>query len=192
VPPAWPGRLTLGAAAAAVLALAGWALISLVGPHGEHPSAAAPGRARTVEIDAARLRGQAVPVVRRELRRLGLDVRVRWRLDEQVRPGIVLAVRPGGQVPAGSVVVVTGSRLPVTEPAPSTPVTVRHHHQGPPPGHGHGKGHGKGHKHKKGHGPSKSPTPAPTPTYTPPPTPTPTPTPTSTSPAPTATTTPTA
>jgi serine/threonine protein kinase len=193
LPSAWPGRLTLGAAAAAVLALAGWALISLVGPHGEHPSAAGPGRARTVEIDAARLRGQAVPVVRRELDRLGLNVRVRWRVDGQVRPGIVLAVRPGGQVPAGSVVVVTGSRLPVTEPTPGTPVTVRHHHhQGPPPGHGHGKGHGKGHKHKKGHGPGKSPTPAPTPTSTPPPTPTPTPTPTSTSPSPTTTPTPTA
>ena len=177
-PPAWPGRLTLGAAAAAVLALAGWALISLVGPHGEHPSAAAPGGARTVEIDAARLRGQAVPVVRRELRRLGLNVRVRWRLDEQARPGIVLAVRPGGQVPAGSVVVVTGSRLPATEPIPSPPATVRHHHRPGPPGRG--KGHGKGHKHKKGHGPGKSPTPVPTPT------------PTSTSPSPTTTPAPTA
>jgi serine/threonine-protein kinase len=192
LPSAWPGRLTLGAAAAAVLALAGWALISLVGPHGEHPSAAAPGRARTVEIDAARLRGQAVPVVRRELSRLGLNVRVQWRLDEQVRPGIVLAVRPGGEVPAGSVVVVTGSRLPVAEPIPSTPATVRHHHHGPPPGRGHGKGHGKGHKHKKGHGPGQSPTPIPTPTSTPPPTPTPTPTPTSTSPSPTTTPTATA
>ena len=186
LPSAWPGRLTLAAAAAAALALAGWVLISLVGPHGEHPSAAAPVRARTVEVDAARLRGQAVPVVRRELLRLGLNVRVRWRLDALAPPGIVLAVRPGGQVPAGSVVVVTGSRLPVIEPAPGTPATVRHRHRhGPPPGRGHGKGQGKGHehKHKKAHGPGNSPTPIPAPTPAPPPTPTPT----STSPGPTPT-----
>jgi eukaryotic-like serine/threonine-protein kinase len=177
--PAGTFRLTFGLAAATVLALVGWALVSLLGSHAHDPSAAAPSRGRMVEIDAARLRGQAVPAVRRELVRLGLLVRVRWRPDEQARPGTVLAVQPAGRVPARSVVVVTGARRPGAGPAPSSPVVLHHHRL--PPGHRHPKGHGKGHRHKKGHGPGQSPTPAPSPT--------PSPTPTSTSPSPTPTTT---
>ncbi|MGH3395325.1 MAG: protein kinase domain-containing protein, partial [Streptosporangiaceae bacterium] len=170
--PARPGRVTLGLAAVAVLALLGWALASLFAPHGQHPSAAAPNGARMVEIDGARLRGQAVPVVRRELRRLGLIVRVRWRLDDQVPPGVVLSVQPTGRVPARSVVVVTGARRLTAGPAPSTAAP------GPRgPGHGQGHGHGKGHKHKKKHGPGKPPKSSPSPT--------PSPQPASTSPSPT-------
>jgi serine/threonine-protein kinase len=178
--PARPGRVTLGLAAVAVLALLGWALVSLFAPHGQHPSAAAPNGARMVEIDGARLRGQAVPVVRRELRRLGLIVRVRWRLDDKVPPGIVLSVQPAGRVPARSVVVVTGARRLTAPPAPSTPAPRGYT---PGPGHGKGRGHGKGHKHKKGHGPGKPPKSSS-------PSPTPSPQPTSTSPSPTPTTAP--
>jgi hypothetical protein len=173
-----PGRLTLGLAAVAVLALLGWALVSLFAPHGQHPSAAAPNGARMVEIDGARLRGQAVPVVRRELRRLGLIVRVRWRLDDRVPPGIVLAVQPTGRVPARSVVVVTGARRLTPGPAPSTPAAGSHHSGGP--GQGHGHGHGKGHKHKK-----KKPRPGKPPKSSASPTPSPQPTSTSPSPPPT-------
>jgi len=181
--PIWPGRLTLGLAAAAVLALVGWALISLLGPRPHHPSAAAPSGARTVEIDGARLRGQPVPVVRRDLRRLGLTVRVRWRPTDQEPPGLVLAVRPAGDVRAGSVVVIIGTRQLLTGPAPSSPVPAPHQPHGhTPPGHGHGKG--KGHKHKKHHGPGQPPT------SSPPPTATPTPSPTPTSPSPTPSTSP--
>jgi serine/threonine-protein kinase len=175
--PARRRRLTLGLAAVAVLALTGWGVVSLLAPHGQHPSAAGPSRARTVEIDGARLRGQPVPAVTRELRHLGLIVHVRWRPTDREPPGRVLAVQPSGQVPARSVVVVTGARPPAG-PAPSTPASPLRHHPAPR----HGKGHGKGHKHGKGHGPGKPPKTSPPAT--------PSPQPTSTSPSPTPATSP--
>ena len=81
-----------------------------------------------IEIDAARLRGQPVPAVSRELRHLGLIVHVRWRPTDREPPGLVLSVRPGGRVPAGSVVVVLGARPPGAATGPTAPARPGHHH----------------------------------------------------------------
>ncbi len=171
------GRVLLAAAAIAVLGLATWALVSLLSPTGHHPSAAAASGARMIEIDAARLRGQPVAAVSRELRHLGLIVHVRWRPTDREPPGLVLSVRPGGRVPAGSVVVVLGARSPGAATGPSAPVR---------PGHHHGGGHGRSrppHRHR--HKPGKSPTPRPSPDPSGPTSPSPQPTSTSPSPPPT-------
>jgi beta-lactam-binding protein with PASTA domain len=71
---------------------------------------------RTVGVSTSLL-GRPVGAVRRELRGLGLVVRVQPRPDQQAAPGSVLRIYPNGQVPAGSVVLVTAA----TRPAPASP-----------------------------------------------------------------------
>jgi eukaryotic-like serine/threonine-protein kinase len=85
--------------------------------------------ARTmVEVNASSLAGRPVRAVRQQLRQLGLAVRVLWRPTDLQPPRTVLSVQPGGRVPAGSTVIVTGAFQPS------------------------GRGHGHGHDHGHGHG----------------------------------------
>jgi beta-lactam-binding protein with PASTA domain len=108
------------------------------------------------------LLGRPASVVRRELRGLGLVVRVQPRPDEQAAPGSVVRIYPTGQVRVGSVVQLTAATRPApsapastlpasTPPASSTPAPSASpsttsttssspgrakHSKGPPPGHG--------------------------------------------------------
>jgi beta-lactam-binding protein with PASTA domain len=66
------------------------------------------------------LLGRPVSVVRRELRGLGLVVRVQPQPDEQAAPGSVVRIYPTGQVRVGSVVRLTAA----TRPAPSAPAST--------------------------------------------------------------------
>src|SRR6266536_3327127 len=134
--------LAAAAVAAVVLALA---LDSVIGPGAPHrPVSVPPGTsgpaspvAQLVDVNVRSLVGQPVRAVARELRKLGLVVRVRWRPSRLQPAGTVLSVRPGGRVPAGSPVVVTGALRPggaATKP----------HDHGDGKGKGDGKGHGNG------------------------------------------------
>ena len=88
-------------------------------------------RVRLVDVHRGALIGQPVTVAARQLRRHGLRVRVRWEFSTAVPAGTVLAVRPAGPRPAGSVVTLVGAVLPPPPPAPAP---------GKP---GHGQGHEK-------------------------------------------------
>ena len=75
------------------------------------------------------LLGRPVSVVRRELRGLGLVVRVRPQPDQQAAPGSVVRIYPTGQVPVGSAVLLTAATRPArsapasTHPAPTPPAS---------------------------------------------------------------------
>jgi serine/threonine-protein kinase len=124
-----PARGAALAAAAAVLAgLAGWLLIGMFSAAvpirreavrssataGAGPASGAARRATVapVQVSAAALDGLPVSAVRRQLGQLSLRVRVLWRPSSQGPPGTVLSVQPAGQVPAGSIVVVTAALRP--------------------------------------------------------------------------------
>jgi len=79
--------------------------------------------ARTVGVHPGWFIGEPVTVARRQLRRLGLAVRVRWLRTSQQPARTVLSVWPGGQDPAGSLVTVTGA-------LPPRPPGGQHHGQG--------------------------------------------------------------
>jgi eukaryotic-like serine/threonine-protein kinase len=133
------------AAALATAALAGGLFLAgqegpmptphvVAGPPASHRPA--DPRVRLVDVHRGALIGQPVTVAARQLRRHGLRVRVRWEFSTAVPAGTVLAVRPAGPRPAGSVVTLVGAVLPPPPPAPAP---------GKP-------GHGQGHeKPKKGH-----------------------------------------
>jgi len=127
----WPsagrGVLLAVVAAAVTAGLAGWLLAGAfaAGPHypPTQTTAAAP-RASTAgmaEVNGAALVGQPVSVVRQQLSQLGLQPRMVLVPARDQAPGTVMSVQPTGEVPAGSVVVVTVAAQP----------------------HGHGHGHGK-------------------------------------------------
>ena len=130
------------ATAAATVVLAGWLLPGMVGsaPARQHvdtiPSPPAATRtpagpvAGMVAVSQSALIGQPVTAVRRQLRQLGLQVRVAWRPAGQQPPGTVLSVQPAGQVPVGSIIMLTAA---LQRPA---------HHDGH--NHGHGKDGGSG------------------------------------------------
>jgi hypothetical protein len=142
--PARPRRHRLAAAGLATGLLAAGLLGWLLATAGSHPpqgspaqghpaqagrpatSAAAghPARSavsvRTVGVSTSLL-GRPVSVVGRELRGLGLVVRVQPQPDEQAAPGSVVRIYPTGQVPVGSVVRLTAA----TRPAPSAPASSR-------------------------------------------------------------------
>jgi serine/threonine-protein kinase len=107
--------------------VAGWLLASAVGPAPGPAARPPPSQAasRTVAVHAGALVGLPVRIAVARLRQLGLRVRLAWQPSDQPR-GTVLAVRPGGKVLRGTVVVVTAAARP--------------------PGHdqGHGRGHGDG------------------------------------------------
>ena len=114
--------IVLAVAAAAVVALAGWALAGLSGGTSGHGRPAAPPSSstphtqpatspatRTVQVNPGALIGQPVRVVKQRLRQLGLRVRVQFTRTGSRPPGMVLFVRPSGQVAAGSSVTVTAA-----------------------------------------------------------------------------------
>jgi hypothetical protein len=132
--------IVLVAAAAAVVALAGWALAGLSGGTSARGRPTAPSTASsaphtqpatpTVRVNADALIGQPVRAVMQRLRQLGLRVQVEFARTDSQPPGTVLSVQPGGQVAAGSSVTVTAAR----------PL----HPHGQDHGHGHGGGGGGG------------------------------------------------
>ena len=112
--------------------LTGWLLASSAGAgHPQrHPSAGArPAAHRLADVNPALLIGQPVARVRRELRHLGLRVRVIWR-HGHLAPGTVVSVTPSGRLPVGTAVVITGALAP--------------------PGHRHGDGGDGGNGHGGG------------------------------------------
>jgi len=127
--------ILLVATAAAVVALAGWALAGLSGGTSARGRPAAPSASSaphtqpatpTVRVNAGALIGRPVRAVTQRLRQLGLRVQVEFARTDSQPPGTVLSVQPGGQVAAGSSVTVTAAR------------PLRGH------GHDHGHGHGGG------------------------------------------------
>jgi hypothetical protein len=116
-------RWASGTAVAGVFtaALAGWLLASVFGlMHRQQVltpahAASSPRAARMVEVNASALAGLPVRVARRQLRQTGLQVYVHWQHARQHPPGSVLSVWPAGQVPEGSVIVLTGVLAPVPQ-----------------------------------------------------------------------------
>ena len=144
-----PGRAAvLAAAAAAALAgLLALVLTSVIGPAAAKFPASVPSgtsgpaspTARLIAVNGSSLTGLPVSAAVRRLHRLGLTVRVRWRASGLQPAGTVLSARPGGRVPPGSVIVLTGALAPAG-------------HRGAGHGHGHPHGQGNGHGHGKGNG----------------------------------------
>ncbi len=111
-----------------IAALSALAVFLMIGVLSMLTAAAPPGKTAAprqeptltlVDVKASSLIGLPVTAVDRELRQLGLVVRVRWQPTALAPAGMVISVQPGGQVPAGSVVVVTGALQPqptVTSP----------------------------------------------------------------------------
>jgi eukaryotic-like serine/threonine-protein kinase len=170
------------AAGAAVIAIGAWLFISVINPAVRAPDDAARASAVMVRVDTAELRGQLVSAVYRKLRREGLLVRVHWRVTSEQAPGRVVAIRPDGLVPAGSIVVIVGALEPgsAVPPAPGTSPSPDYYRPSPRPSSSSPRPTRTAH-----------PSPSPTPTRTEPgtstspnPTPPPTPTPTSSSPPP--------
>ena len=128
------GRAVALAAGGFIAAVIGAAALAGSLSHAPSRAPAVPpsvSAARTVDVSSGSLAGQPVGVVRRQLQRLGLQVRVHWQASDQ-DPGTVLAVQPSGRVPAGSVIVITAASRP---------------HQG-----GDGQGGDNGHGNGNGHG----------------------------------------
>jgi serine/threonine-protein kinase len=126
------GRAVALAAAGLAAVVLLWLLALGLGSQGPPSVAARNSKADSsavstmVEVNGGSLAGQPVRAVRQRLRQLGLVVRVLWRPSDLQPPGTVLSVQPGGRVPAGSVIVITGA------------------FQSQDHGHGHDHGHGGG------------------------------------------------
>jgi eukaryotic-like serine/threonine-protein kinase len=101
--------LALAAAAVVVAAVAGLLAGGLL-TAARRPSPPVQAAARTVGIRS--FIGEPVTAARRQLRGLGLVVRVHWQRTSQQPAGTVVSVWPGGQVRVGSVVTVTGALPP--------------------------------------------------------------------------------
>src|SRR6185437_17139589 len=102
----------------------------------------------TVEVRAEALIGQPVTAAARKLRQLGLTVRVVWRTSGDQAAGTVLAVRPAGRRPAGSLVTLFGAFRKAGNRDQGGSAT----RPGPGPGPGHGAGNGNGDGQGNGHG----------------------------------------
>jgi beta-lactam-binding protein with PASTA domain len=76
-----------------------------------------------VTIDSAGLEGEPADAVVGQLRHAGLRPRLVRAPNGHLKPGTVISVQPGGQVPVGTAVAVTAAA---------------------PPGHRHGHGNGGG------------------------------------------------
>lgn len=132
---AWPRRqrVTVLAVAAAPLigGLAAWALSGTSGTAAPqrrpvaHRATTPPPRpgssARIVQVNAGGLVGQPAGSVVQRLRQLGLQVHVQLVRTGQQATRTVVSVQPGGQVPAGSSVIVTVALAP---PATETGITT--------------------------------------------------------------------
>ncbi len=108
-------------------ALSALAVLLVIGVLGMRTAAAPTGKTAAprqeptltlVDVRASSLIGLPVTAVDRELRQLGLVVRVRWQPTALEPAGMVISVQPGGQVPVGSVVVVTGALQPQPTASP--------------------------------------------------------------------------
>lgn len=75
-------------------------------PLPSHPAA------RVADVDMASFTGEPVGLALRRLRQLGFVVRVDWQQTGLEPAGTVVSVWPGGQVPAGSTVTLTGALPP--------------------------------------------------------------------------------
>lgn len=109
------GRIAAVALAVALAAaLAGWLQMGMFrfAPANHQVTQSAEAAIHMIRVDGAALNGRPVREVRRELHHLGLTVRVLWRRDGQHAPGRVLSVQPTGAVPAGSLILLTGSANP--------------------------------------------------------------------------------
>lgn len=136
-----PGRARAGwvaGLAIALVALAGWLLVSAVRQSAPPPAAAPPASPAvrtqgppTVNVNAAVLVGRPVSAVRQQLAERGLRPRVIRSVTGGQRPGTVVSVQPAGRVAEGSVITVTAAVAP----------PGHRHHQG----HGHQDGKGGGH-----------------------------------------------
>ncbi|HEV2450658.1 MAG TPA: serine/threonine-protein kinase [Streptosporangiaceae bacterium] len=130
------GRAAAIAAAAVVAAiLIGVALAARSGPN--RPLTPPPGQptshtpsAQLASVNSASLIGQPVDDVVRQLRQLGLQVRVLRQPSDQQPPGTVTSVSPSGQVPVGTLVTVIA--------------VPQSHDQGHHHGHGGGNGNSRG------------------------------------------------
>jgi len=63
-----------------------------------------------VTVDARFIGQQARPIVRR-LRQAGLVPRIEWSYDGRVPAGTIIAIKPEGDLPPGTVVTVTVAAL---------------------------------------------------------------------------------
>jgi len=106
-------------AAAVTAGLAAWVLASAAGP--AHPAqqgrptaraSASPAGPRLADVNQAALAGQPVGAVLRQLRQLGLQVRLAWQFSDQQAAGTVVSVQPGGQLAPGATVLVTAAVSP--------------------------------------------------------------------------------
>jgi hypothetical protein len=158
--------------AAAVAVLAAFVLIGVIGHRPAHQAAVA--KTATVNVNGAALRGLPVAAVRGKLRRLGMQVRVLWRPSTRVPAGRVLAVRPAGDLPIGTLVVVVAAVRPTGLGHSAS--SARHRSLRP----------------RAGSSPTQSASPTPSASQTPSPSPSPSPSPPSPSPTPSASATPSA
>ena len=100
-----------------------------------HPAVAG---ADAVEVSGKELIGLPAGLVARQLTQQGLRVHVVWTANGAKAPGTVLAVRPEGRRPSGSLVTVIGA----TRSAAASPAA----------GNGRGKGNGNGNSGEQGDG----------------------------------------
>lgn len=108
-----------------------------------------------IQVNGSSLRGQPVSAVVRQLHQLGLVVRVLWRPSGQQAPGMVLSVRPLGQVTVGSLVEVTGALQPRTSRGSNPGIgdaNAKAHDPGSANTHGKGHDKGKGKDKEKSNG----------------------------------------
>lgn len=103
--------LASGAVAAALLALVGVNLLGATSARtGASPPPASSVTATSVQVDGQALVGLPVGVAVRQLRQLHLVVQVRWVKTKDQPRGRVIAVRPTGRVPVGSLVTVIAAQ----------------------------------------------------------------------------------
>jgi serine/threonine-protein kinase len=114
--------LALAAAVVVVAALLGMLAGGLL-TAAQGPPLPVQAAARTVGIRPSSFIGESVTTARRQLRRLGLAVRVHWQRASRQPAGTVMSVWPGGPARAGSVVTVTGA-------LPPRPLSGEDHRQG--------------------------------------------------------------
>jgi eukaryotic-like serine/threonine-protein kinase len=132
-----PSRTVLAIVAAAVigLALLTFGTLEVIHQRGSSATVASPsgvsaGAARTVDLRERALVGEPLSLVRSQLRRDGLRVRVLLEVSS-LPPGQVLRVLPSGRVRVGSVVTVVVAQASSVPTKPSSPSG-----QLPPPDHG--------------------------------------------------------
>lgn len=169
----WRVRFLIVPVAAVAVAVSALLLAGRAGEGNLPARNAIPAGRATVRVDGAAFKNLPVSVADWRLRRMGFLVRIRWRRSAGVPAGLVIAVRPTGQLPLGSLVTVLGSGPPEGSGRITLGRPARNRHRKGK----HGPHHGP--TGKPSHSPkaSSSASPHPTPTASPSPTGTPSPTP---------------